>query len=94
MSHSIRTGRHLGRIIQPIFVLLCLILCRLLTHQRLYVALHRVVVPTQVSHEAEARHDDVVIVRLTVAKKKKKEVIRLIKSQTNTAVLQLHCSEM
>lgn len=94
MSHSIRTGRHLGRIIQSIFVLLCLILCRLLTHQRLYVALHRVVVPTQVSHEAEARHDDVVIVRLTVAKKKKKEVIRLIKSKTNTAVLQLHCSEM
>lgn len=73
MSHSIRTGRHLGRIIQSIFVLLYLILCRLLTHQRLYVALHRVVVPTQVSHEAEARHDDVVIVRLAVAKKKKKK---------------------
>lgn len=30
------------------------------------MALHRVVVTTQVGHEAEAQHDDVVIVRLAV----------------------------
>ncbi len=36
------------------------------THQRLDVALHCVVVTTEVGHEAEARHDEVVIVRLAV----------------------------
>lgn len=36
------------------------------THQRLDVALHRGVVTTQVGHEAEARHDEVIIVKLAV----------------------------
>lgn len=35
-------------------------------HQRLDVTLHRVVVSTQVSHEAEARQNEVIIVRLAV----------------------------
>ena len=38
------------------------------THQRLDVALHRVVVMTQVGHEAEARHEEVVVVRLAVGR--------------------------
>lgn len=45
----------------------CVTCCVQQTHQRLDVTLHRVVVTTQVGHEAEARHDDVVIVRLAVA---------------------------
>ena len=36
------------------------------SYQRLYVALNRVVVSAQVSHEAQARHCDVVVMRLAV----------------------------
>lgn len=43
------------------------------THQRLDVALHGVVVSTQVGHEAEARHDDVLVLRLAVRCKVKCE---------------------
>jgi len=38
------------------------------THQRLDVTLHRVAVTAKISHEAEARHDDVFIVRLAVVR--------------------------
>lgn len=38
------------------------------THQRLDVALHRVVVTTEVGHEAKAGQDNVIIVRLAEVK--------------------------
>lgn len=44
------------------------------THQRLDVALHRMVVTAQVSHEAKAWQDEVIIVRLATVQKPEKLV--------------------
>lgn len=45
---------------------MCNLLYSIETHQRFDVALHWVVVTTQISHEAETWHDDVIIVRLAM----------------------------
>lgn len=42
------------------------------THQRFDVTLHWVVVTTQIGHEAETRHDDVITLRLATVQNPKK----------------------
>lgn len=54
------------------------------------MALHRVVVSTQVGHEAETRHDDVVIVRLAVGAK----IIWLVECQKYIIIHHTGRSEM